>query len=136
MRRGVTLLELLVVLVVMGIAASVVAPALGRPVAPVSGEAGSVARLIADARRTAIRRGQPVRLRLATDGVWALVAVADGALIASGRTGRDSVPDARDIDIRIDAMGSCTPAGSLNLRLQQDDHAFDPLACRASSGGP
>jgi prepilin-type N-terminal cleavage/methylation domain-containing protein len=135
-RRGVTLLELLVVLVVMGIAAAVVAPALVRPVARPAGASGSVESLVADARRTAIRRGQPVRLRLAADGVWALVAASDGAFLASGRAARTGSLDRQDIDLRIDAMGSCTPAGGLDVRLHRDDRAFDPLACRARPVGP
>ena len=136
-RRGVTLLELLVVLVLMGIAAVVVAPALSRPVLPpASGGTDAVAELVASARRAAIRRGEPVRLRLAPDGVWALVADRNGAVIASGRVPAGRPDDAETVDVRIDAMGSCTPAGALNARLQRTERAFDPLACSTSPRSP
>ena len=135
-RRGVTLLELLVVLVLMGLAAAVVAPTLVRSGPPrlddeTDGDAARDAgALVANARRTAIRRGEPLRLRLASDGVWALVSFRDGGVISTGRTGVDS-SEARALDLRIDAMGGCIPSGAYDVRLQAAERAFDPLVCRA-----
>ena len=148
-RRGVTLLELLVVLVLMGIAAAGVAPALRPPLASRAGDGrgpADVDELIATARRTAIRRGEPLRLRVATDGVWALVAFRDGTLLSGGRLAaatrlasrrRDATPgtSARGtaLDLRIDAMGSCMPAGALDAQLNANRRVFDPLTCTVST---
>ena len=135
-RRGVTLLELLVVLVLMGIAAAVVAPAL-RP--PAEGRIGAqrspatAETLVAEARRTAIRRGEPLRLRLDPDGAWALVTFREGEILTGGRI--DLGASATALDLRIDAMGSCTPAGGLDARLRAEGRTFDPLACDALRTG-
>ena len=126
-RRGVTLLELLIVLVLMGMAASVVAPVLvQRPLQAEPGEA----ELITDARRTAVRRGEPVRLRLSADGVWALVALRDGQAIRSGRLDSAEIRESSEVDLRIDAMGTCTPAGRSNTSSPKRRAAFDMLTCR------
>ncbi|MES2523261.1 MAG: prepilin-type N-terminal cleavage/methylation domain-containing protein [Gemmatimonadota bacterium] len=144
-RRGVTLLELLVVLVLMAVAASVVLPVFGvRPAGSGSADAGSgLDVVIASARRSAIQRGAPVHLRVATDGVWALAAAVDGELLSGGRIelAAGSVAASRAIDLQIDAMGSClpgtnTPAGTdastTRSTLVPDAPAlsFDALACR------
>ena len=130
-RRGVTLLELLVVLVLMGISAAIVVPALQPPVELRSDSAAAV---VERARRAAIARGEPVRLRIETDGVWALVSLREGDPIGSGRSSAAHKPNAAAtaIDLRIDAMGSCTP-GSVRADLVNAIVRFDPLSCRFDS---
>lgn len=138
-RRGVTLIELLVVLVLMALSAAVVLPAVSNArIAPDSfvhdKTAAQIQNLMADealdpiftaTRKIAINRGEPVRLRVASDGVYAVVSVESGAPLAEGRV--EGVlrwfPD-----VVVDAMGTCTitrpparPAGSSN---------WDALACR------
>lgn len=124
-RRGLTLLELLVVLVLMALAAAVVAPVLLRPAMASVDRADA---LVTAARRTAIRRGQPLRLRLDADGVWGLVSERTGDPVEYGRldtTGVSvSATRARSLDLHIDAMGTCMPANA------GDGGAFDPFACR------
>ena len=127
-RRGVTLLELLVVLVLMGISAAVVIPALDPPVELRSDSASA---LVERARRAAISRGEPVRLRIEGDGAWALVSLRDGVPLAQGEARAEQQPTATSlaIDLRIDAMGSCTPASTL-VGATGDAVRFDPLVCR------
>ncbi|HYW32631.1 MAG TPA: prepilin-type N-terminal cleavage/methylation domain-containing protein [Gemmatimonas sp.] len=152
-RRGVTLLELLVVLVLMAVASAVVLPLLDvRPNRSESGllatDLSAVDALVAKARRAAIQRGAPVRLRVAADGLWAMANQLDGELLSSGR-----LPDAahQPVDLHIDAMGSCLPAGTLNVGVNAgvpknaqaqalpgnpDSHlgSFDALTCRFDVG--
>lgn len=148
-RRGVTLLELLVVLVLMTVAAAVVLPALGVRVAPSeSGFATDRARdaVIARARRLAVERGAPVQLRVAPDGLWALANLLDGNVLASGRLAEESqsaMPNpapnvvSDPVDLFIDAMGSCLPAGDAGVNAVQVDtrsRSFDALTCRYDTG--
>lgn len=128
-RRGVTLLELLVVLTLMGAAAALVAPALGRwPSSGPSGSEAAVAAVITSARRQAIRRAEPLRVRVAADGVWALVSQRDGTVIDSGRVALTDDATSPTMDVLIDALGTCMPpAGRVG------DAALDVLTC--TSGG-
>lgn len=128
-QNGVTLVELLVVLVLMGIAAALVAPAVrsprplaesiaGAPLSPVDG-------VINAARRLAIGRGQPLALRIANDGVWSVVAADTGDPVDAGRV---SGALAWLPTLRIDALGRCTlRAGALP---PDGRRTWDPLACR------
>lgn len=128
-RRGVTLLELLVVLTLMGAAAALVAPAIGLwPSAGASSPEAAVNAVLTSARRQAIRRAEPLRVRVAADGVWALVSQRDGLVIDSGRVTRNDVEPSATIDVLIDALGSCMPPAG-----QVSDAALDALTC--SSGG-
>ncbi len=96
-RHGVTLIELLVVLLIVGITASVVHLAWSSPSAP-SASADDLNRLIAHARREAIRSGRPQRVSFVLDedgklrdsttpraGAFArtVTALPDGGLLAA-----------------------------------------------------
>jgi prepilin-type N-terminal cleavage/methylation domain-containing protein len=133
-RRGVTLVELLVVLVLMAISAALVVPSLrprsgdasldvdGHPVSPVDA-------VLTEARRLAIKRGEPLHLRVASDGVWAIAPLAGGTAIRDGR-----LPNALDWlpDVLIDAMGVCALASG--TVAPQFATAWDALQCRWRSG--
>lgn len=123
MPRGVTLLELLIVLVLMTVAAALVLPAFGAR--PASTETAQ-ARVVAAARRTAIRRAEPLRMRLSADGAWSIRSQRDGALIDSGRV-REALPPS---DVLVDPLGSCIPVGQSAGVV-----TFDPLACVMVAGG-
>ena len=130
MRHGVTMLELLVVLVLMAISAALVVPAL-RPrtemalALPDGLPPSALDAVIADARRLAVKRGQPLHLRVANDGVWAVAPEAGGGVIRDGRvSGALSwIPD-----ITVDAMGVCALYGG--VVPPQSATAWDALQCR------
>ncbi len=122
-RTGVTLLELLVVLVVLAVSAAVVLPAL-RPPAATPVQAEDV--LVSATRRTAIARGEPVRLRLDPDGTWGVVGARSGAVIDTGRINAHP----RALDINVDPRGSCTPVAAQRTASLPGGMSFDPLACR------
>ena len=115
-RRGVTLLELLIVLTLMGIAAAVVAPTLMRRF--VASEPADVA-LIGGAKRLAVRRAEPLRLTVGDSGVWRLTTVSGAQAVDSGRA-----PELAPLTIEIDAVGGCVPARQAVVVI-----AFDPMRC-------
>ncbi len=122
MPRGVTLLELLIVLVVMTVAAALVLPAFGARPTP----AESIqTRVIAAARRTAIRRAEPLRIRLFADGAWSIRSQRDGALVDSGSV-HEALPPS---EVLVDPLGSCIPVGQSTGVV-----TFDPLACAMVAG--
>lgn len=122
-RAGVTLLELLVVIVVLAVSAAVVLPAL-RP--PASTPASAEDALLSATRRTAIARGEPVRLRLDADGTWGVAGARTGTVIDTGRI----MAHPRPLDISVDPRGSCTPVASQRTASLPGGLSFDPLACR------
>ena len=130
-RRGVTLLELVVVLVLIAISAALVLPSLRLPGSlGVTGSTdgrvqSAVEVVITNARRIAIKRGEPVRLRVASDGVWALVPEKGGEAIQVGRIGEalSWTPD-----VTIDAIGVCVLNDGVLPRAGV--RAWDALACR------
>lgn len=146
MRRGVTLLELLVVLVLMAIASALVLPAIRFPHADaLLGDENSTSSadtkssaliqspevdgVLTQARRLAIKRGEPVRLRVATDGVWAIVSANSGEAIESGRVS-DTL--SWQPDLTVDAVGTCMLQPTVVPRANAV--AWDALACRWRRG--
>jgi prepilin-type N-terminal cleavage/methylation domain-containing protein len=135
-RRGVTLLELLVVLLLMSLSAVLVLPSMSQ--LSFSRDDDPRAAVIASSRRAAIRRGETLRLRIAVDGVWALVAQHDGAVVDGGRirTPQRRGPQGNGetdttepgLVLTITAMGSCLPAQGELSGSEASAH-FDVLAC-------
>ena len=115
-RRGVTVLELLIVLTLMGVASALVAPVFARR-APAPGSVE--APIVAAARHAAIRRAEPLRLRMSANGAWSIVAQRDGAVVDSGHV-LDALPTT---DLLLDALGGCVPSPQVRGR------AFDPMTC-------
>jgi type II secretory pathway pseudopilin PulG len=120
----VTLLELVIVLVLMGIGAALVAPMLARPAA--TGEA-PVAAVVARARQAAVRRAEPLRVRLAVNGAWTVTSQRDEVVIDSGRVTGEAMERAWDVD----ALGGCVPAESAAPRAP-----FDGLDCGVPAALP
>jgi type II secretory pathway pseudopilin PulG len=111
-----SLLELLVVLTLMGIASALVAPVFrSRSPAPERLDAA----IVVAARQTAVRRAEPLRLRLLATGSWFLVAQGSGATVDSGHAS-GQLPAT---ELLIDALGGCVPVSQSRLR------EFDPLSC-------
>lgn len=139
-RRGVTLLELAVVLTIMGVAAALVTPVFASRLAETTPRED----VIAGARRRAIQRGEPLRLRVLATGDWALAAARDGAVIDSGAFSASSgdstsAPTEREMDVLIDALGGCVPARQSSIRSRASATelpvaSFDPLTCREHRG--
>ncbi|MBC8087991.1 MAG: prepilin-type N-terminal cleavage/methylation domain-containing protein [Phycisphaerae bacterium] len=142
-RTGVTLLELLVVLVLMAISAALVLPALSaktvetRMPGDEDGAAtpggrqtylppdAAISAVLTSARRAAVQRGEPVHLRVAADGVWAIVPLRGGAAISDGRA---SLPLLWLPDVVVDALGTCVLSQSVVAPATAS--AWDALACR------
>lgn len=123
-RRGFTLVELLVVLIVLGIAVAVGAPALPRAGFGAASASDQLMRILYRAGRMAAERGRTVRVELDPDASAYRVRMeatgsAEGALIASGSFGAGS----RDSIFSLADNGSAVPV-----------FRFDPLG--RAEGGP
>ncbi len=81
-RRAFTLVEMVVVIAIAGIALALVGPSL--ILAP---RAHGFETIVADARRTALRRSESVSLTIGAEGQWRVDAVRSGAMILSGSGG-------------------------------------------------
>lgn len=139
-RPGVTLLELLVVLVLMAISAALVLPALRFSGISELGDAPGTAtvgsesdrlpateadKVLTAVRKLALRRGEPLRVRVASDGVWAAVPLNGGNSVLEGRV---PLPLNWQPDVTIDATGSCVLAE--RTVPAPGARAWDALACR------
>jgi prepilin-type N-terminal cleavage/methylation domain-containing protein len=113
--RGLTLVEVVVVLAIVGLSAAVALPALGGLVDADPSPAAPLARLLDRSRRTAMERSVPVTVMLLpatarywvwSDGAQARAALADGVLPLAGGV-RLAAPRPR-VRIRFDPMGRAT----------------------------
>jgi prepilin-type N-terminal cleavage/methylation domain-containing protein len=125
MRRsnGFTLIEMLVVLVLLGMAAAVAAPAI-RSVLPARPALSS---LVPAARDAAARRGETVYLRIAESGDWRMegAASSDAGPLATGRVDPfQGLP----LTLIVSPLGSC----AFDLRSTQATRSIrlDPLRCK------
>jgi prepilin-type N-terminal cleavage/methylation domain-containing protein len=120
---GFTLIEMLVVLVLLGMAAALAAPALRSfdPPRP------ALSSLIPGTRDAAARRGETVYLRIAKSGEWRMegAASSDAGPLASGRV--DPFPGL-PLTIIVSPLGSC----AFDLRSTEAARSIrlDPLTCK------
>ena len=100
--RGVTLLELIVVMALLGLVLAIAAPAF---IVPDARHESELTTVLTTARRAAVLRGEPVTLRLDATGGWRLEGDATPAAppIATGTLG-SSVGRLR---IRVSPLGTC-----------------------------
>ncbi|NIM47700.1 MAG: prepilin-type N-terminal cleavage/methylation domain-containing protein [Gemmatimonadales bacterium] len=127
MRSGFTLLEVLVVLILIGMAAGLVAPAV---LPPDRAEESSLTALIGSARDAAVRRGEVVYLHIASTGQWHLRGAASlrrGAL-AEGRLTGFQGPAATLV---LSPIGTC--AFDVRSARVADAIPVDPLTCELRS---
>jgi prepilin-type N-terminal cleavage/methylation domain-containing protein len=124
MSRGYTLLEVIVVLFLLTLAASVVAPAFVAPRDP----AAASMRVIGQARALAIRRAEALELRIEPSGAWRLDGVAStqaGALA----TGTISPAPRIAVTLLFSPLGSCAPDVVTTSTTAMN---LDPLTCEAT----
>ena len=116
MRRGFTLVEMLVVLVLLGLAAALVAPAFTNTPAKRTTE---LVELIGAARDAAVRRGEVVSLHVERSGAWQVEGVAAGKLT----TPLAAAP----FTLVLSPLGSC----AFDVRSDAAARAIklDPLTC-------
>jgi prepilin-type N-terminal cleavage/methylation domain-containing protein len=126
--RGFTLLEMLVVLLLIGMAAALAAPALLR----VNPGRSELEELIATARDAAVRRGEVLYLRVGTSGQWSLEA-ASGTTTDSLASGHVQ-PFGGPITLMLGPNGSCmfdVATVSRGTAIQ-----LDPFTCEVQSSTP
>lgn len=130
-RSGLTLFEVLVVLVIMGIAGALV---LSRRVSQSGTDrvasAGDMKAVVDSARRLAVARAGTVRVRVYNDGLWSVVIPGDSEPIAAGRITEPPAP----MDLTVDARGTCRPSAGW---VPREDHraAFDAGRCQWAPTG-
>ncbi len=122
MRRGYTLIEMLVVIAILGLAAAIVLPALVRSRLG----APSLQTVIDHARDAAARRGELIYVRIEPTGAWHLEGAGSPLelALASGRV----APLAREaLTLLVSPAGTC----AFDVRSAAAGRAFaiDPLTC-------
>jgi prepilin-type N-terminal cleavage/methylation domain-containing protein len=128
-RAGFTLIEILVVLLLIGMAAAVAMPALLRSRAPES----SLKTLFGNAREAAIRRGETVYLRIGSNGEWRIDGSAVPGASDSLLTGQmERLP--APLTLLVSPTGTCmldVPSAMAAPELQ-----LDPLTCELAVPSP
>ncbi len=120
---GLTLIEVVIVIAILAIAAAIVFPNVFPQDAPAT--ALSEAQLIDQAKAFAVARGEPLRLSIQHDGAWEIVSEAapgSGAL-ASGHLAE---APAFTIDLRVTELGACLPARD---GRRVEGPAIDAVSC-------
>lgn len=122
-RRGLTLLELLIVLVIMSVGAGLVV--FNRSVVGVAPDDDVLTR----ARRTAVARAERLSLVVGPDGAWELRSLR-GEVLERGRHAGGATDVAVDVgsDVQIDPLGSCSAA------VSRTSQTFNPLTCSWQAG--
>lgn len=120
-RRGFTLVEILVVLIILGLAFTLAIPALFSP----RDSEDATQRVVDAARHAAVRRASPAVLSIEPDGGWSLE-LASEREPGSGSQGQLDWPYEFAVRIHITPMGACIlETASLEKAL-----TIDPLRCR------
>ncbi len=105
MRRGLTLIEVVIALAILVIAASIIYPNVFRQ--KNTDSAVSEATLLEQTRAFAVARAEPMRLRVQHDGAWEIVTEgAPSAVLASGQLAE---APASAFEVRVTELGACLP---------------------------
>lgn len=121
-RFGFTLLEVLIVLVLMGVASALVVPALR---GAGTGAARPAVTVATRAQREAIRRAEALDLQVDDAGAWSLHVARTHELLDSGHVRLDSTVSSGTWVF--DALGGCMPLANAVASAP-----FDALSCRAA----
>jgi prepilin-type N-terminal cleavage/methylation domain-containing protein len=102
LRSGITLLELVIVIVILGLILALVAPSMMTPASKPESELGMV---LETARRAAVVRAQPVTLSIDASGAWRVDADVNPSptSISSGTLGTPIGA----LRVHVSAMGTC-----------------------------
>lgn len=123
-RSAFTLIEMVVVLAILGIALSIAGPSLMRPIA-----ADNLQSVIDRARTIALRRAEPVTLVVGSDGRWAAYAVRTGSdAIGSGKLGENPHSVLR---LGISPLGLCN-LDDMSVDGTASSITLNPFACAVS----
>lgn len=122
--RGVTLLELLVALVLLGGMVALVAPAMVTP-GPTTSDVMTVVRT---ARSAAIARSEPLVLTVGATGEWAVRPLPpdDQRPVLQGTV---ATPPVRVLRLQVSPLGACIPLATLPPSLA----GWDAASCTAAS---
>jgi prepilin-type N-terminal cleavage/methylation domain-containing protein len=120
-RRGLTLLELIVVIALLGLILAIAAPTF---IVPSPQRDSELTTVLAAARRAAILRGEPVTLAFDGSGGWRIDgdATPTASPIATGKLG-SSVGQLR---VRVSAVGTCVIDPGASAPVAD----WNPLDCR------
>lgn len=114
-RRAFTLVEMIVVLAVMGIALAVVAPSM-----ILRSRKSDISTIVAESRSAALRRSEQMTLAVAEDGKWSVYAARGSAQPL--RSGELDEKKGIAVRINISPLGLCT----VN---ENSGHPLDPFTC-------
>ena len=117
---GFTLLEIVVTLVLLGLAAALLAPVFRIDSAPDEG----FRTVLATTREAAVRRAQTMVLQVDARGSWRISAPGDTSTLGSGRF----TDGTRDLRIRVNPLGACFNEGASGAV------ALDAVACAITGG--
>lgn len=122
-QSGYTLIEVTVVLVLLTVAATVVAPSL---FVPAPQESSPLHALVREVRAVSVRRGEVVRLRIDRSGAWQAL---PGDPLATEPLGAGWLPDqmAEAIELVFSPLGTCGFGAANDPRRSFD--GLDPLTC-------
>lgn len=123
-RAGYTLLEVIVVLVLLTVAAAVIAPSLfPNPPEPTS----EVRTLVDNARKASVRRGEMLHLRIERSGTWQAIVGSPPRreLLMSGRL---SHPVSSRVELVFSPLGTCAPTAESGPAVALP--AYDALTCQ------
>lgn len=113
-----TLMEVVVVLVILGISTALVTPAL----LPVRAPDATLDDVIAGARATAIARAQRLQLTVGVTGSWSLGAPG-GEVVASGSL---ATTGGQPLRLELSPLGTCVARSGLPV-------SWDAARCRAAA---
>ena len=118
---GFTLLEIVVTLVLLGLAAALVAPAFRTETSPDEG----LRSILALTREAAVRRSQTLVLLVDARGSWRIVASGDSSALGAGRLNDGT----KDLRIRVNPLGACFNEGTSSAI------ALDAIVCTVTGTG-
>ena len=127
-RAGVTLVELLIVLAILGIVATLVVPSGVASVFRTAPVDPAIA-VLDSARRLAVTGGVTVRVRVRPDGQWSIAVPGAGEPLAAGALPAPLTGALRS-DLTIDPLGTCRPASRSFSALADTPAVFDAGRCQ------